>query len=155
MTEYSTTLHVDVPPEQVFALTVDPEFQQSRFMKIEAADEAPPGVGSTLRYHYEVLGRHLASGTCTYAEFEPGRRFKWDFAGGGPETLLVGGPVSSTWIFEPAEGGTDVTVRPEFTTRIPVVNHVARRIMMWSWRKRTLPKFVAAVEKRAGIDAEG
>ena len=150
MKDYTATFHVDVPPEKVFATVVDPESQQSRFMKVEVVEETPDGVGTTLRYYYRLLGMRLGGGTYAYSEYVPGQRFKWEFSGGA-EMVLTGGPVSSTWTFEPVDGGTDVTVCPEFKTRIPVVNHVARGIMMWSWRTRDLPRFKAEIETRAKV----
>ena len=127
---------------------VDPEAQQSRFMKVEVVEETPDGVGTTLRYYYQVLGRRLGGGTYRYSEYVPGERFTWEFSGGAG-MLLMGGPVSSTWTFEPADGGTDVTIHPEFKTRIPVVNNLARGIMMWFWRARSLPSLKAEIEERA------
>lgn len=150
MRQYTQTFHVDVSPEKTFDVLVDPEAQQSRFMKVEVVKETPDGVGSTGRYYYQVLGMRLGGGTYTYSEYVPGQRFKWEFSG-GPEMVLTGGPVSSTWTFEPVDGGTDVTVWPEFKTRIPVVNDLARGIMMWSWRTRSLPKVKADIEKRAKV----
>lgn len=147
MRDYTQTLHVDGAPEQVFAAVVDPEFQSTRFMKVEPAEEAPEGVGTTHRYHYRLFGIDFGGGSYEYSEYEPGRRFTWEFST-GPETLLTGGPVSSTWTFEAADGGTDVTIHPEFRTRIPVVNDIARGIMMWSWRMWSLPRFGAEIRKR-------
>lgn len=147
MKQYTQKFHVDVPPEKAFAVVVDPEAQQSRFMKVEVVEEAPDGVGTTLRYYYQLLGKRLGGGTYRYSEYVPGERFTWEFSAAG--MLLTGGPVSSAWTFEPAEGGTDVTIHPEFETRIPVVNDLARGIMMWFWRARSLPAFKAAIEKRA------
>ncbi len=149
MKEYTQTLHVDAPPEKAFAAVVDPEMQQGRFMKVEVVKETSEGVGTTFKYYYKVLGKRLGGGTYSFSEYVPGRRFKWEFSAGGREMLLTGGPVASTWTFEPAEGGTDVTVRPEFETRNPVRNGLARGIMMWSFRTRSAPKFMAKVEKRA------
>ncbi len=153
MNQYAATFHVDAPPERVFADIVDPDKQSGRFMKVEVVEETPDGVGTTIRYSYRLLGMRLRGGTCTYAEYVPGRRFKWEFSG-GPEMLLTGGPVSSTWTFEAADGGTDVTVEPEFRTRIPGVNHLARKAMMWSWRTRDLPELVAKIEKQGKVGAE-
>jgi hypothetical protein len=150
--QYTQTLHVDVPPDQAFATVVDPEAQQSRFMKVEVVEESPEGVGTTLRYFYRLLGVRWGGGTYRYSEYVPGKRFKWEFSG-GPEMLLTGGPVSSTFIFEPADGGTDVTIHPEFKRRIPVVSDLARGIMMRSWR-RSLPKWRAEIEKRAKVEAK-
>ena len=148
MKQFTTTFHVDVPPEKVFATVVDPESQQSRFMKVEVVKETPDGAGNTLRYYYQVLGIRLRGGTYAYSEYLPGERFKWEFSG-GPEMVLTGGPVAATWTFVSADGGTDVTVCSEFKTRIPVLNHLARGIMMRSWRTRDLPRFKAEIEKRA------
>ncbi len=151
MKEYTTKLNVDLPPEMVFASMVDPDYQQGRFMKVEVVEETPDGVGTTLRYFYQVLGMRLRGGTYTYSEYVPGRRFQWEFSG-GPEMALTGGPVSATWTFEPADGGTEVTVRSAFRTRIPVVNHLARGVMIRLWRKE-LPRAVAEIEKRVKAQA--
>jgi uncharacterized protein YndB with AHSA1/START domain len=144
---YTQKMHVDVPPEVAFDVVVDPEAQQSRFMKVEVVKETPDGVGTELRYFYRLLGLRFPGGTYTYSEYVPGERFTWTF-GNGAESLLLGGPVSSTITFEPADGGTDVTITPEFTNRIPVVNPVARQAMMLFWR-RELPKWKDEIEQRA------
>jgi hypothetical protein len=39
-------------------------------------------------------------------------------------------------------------IHPEFRARIPVVNDIARGIMMWSWRMWNLPRFKAEITKR-------
>ena len=148
MKKYTQTLHIDVPPEKAFDVVVDPEAQQSRFMKVEVVKETPDGVGTTLRYYYQVVGMRLGGGTYRYSEYVPGKRFAWEFSG-GPEMLLTGGPVASTWTFEPADGGTDLTIHAKFKTRIPLLNNLARGIFMWSWRTRDLPRFKAEIEKRA------
>lgn len=146
--QYTQTVHVDVPVEKAFDIVVDPEAQQGRFMKVEVVEETPDGVGTKLRYFYRLFGMRLPGGTYTYSEYVPGKRFTWEFSG-GPETLLTGGPVSSTWTFEAADGGTDLTIQPKFETRIPVVNDLARGIMVRYWRWRDLPWFKAQIEKRA------
>jgi uncharacterized protein YndB with AHSA1/START domain len=150
--QYTQTFHVDAPPEKAFTVVVDPEAQPSRFMRIEVLEETPDGVGTTFRYYYQVLGRRFGGGTCTFSEYVPGERFTWEFSDGAG--LLTGGPVSSTWTFEPADDGTDVTIHPEFKTRIPVVNDLARGIMMWFWRARSLPAVKAEIEKRAAGGTE-
>ena len=61
---------------------------------------------------------------------------------------MTGGPVESTWTFESADGGTDVTIEPKFETRIPVLNQIARRVLLFTW-KRQLDRFAAVVEERA------
>jgi uncharacterized protein YndB with AHSA1/START domain len=145
--KYTQTLHLDVPPETAFAVAVDPEAQQSRFMKVEVVNETPDGVGTELRYYYQIFGMRLPGGTYKYSDYVPGKRFTWEF-GSGVESLLVGGPVSSTITFQPAGDGTDMTVEPEFTNRIPVVNQVARTAMLMFWR-RDLPKWKHEIEQRA------
>ncbi len=144
---YTQTLHLDVPPETAFAVAVDPEAQQGRFMKVEVVKETPEGVGTELRYFYRLLGMRLPGGSYTYSDYVPGKRFTWEFSG-GPETLLLGGPVTSTITFEPADGGTDMTIEPEFRDRIPVVNPIARRGLMLFWRMG-LPKWKDEIEQRA------
>jgi uncharacterized protein YndB with AHSA1/START domain len=147
MKEY--TAHFDAPPEMVFAAMLDPELQTGNSLRMEVVEETPDGVGSKYRFYFQVLGMRFGRGTYTYAEYVSGERIKMEFSGGGPLMALTGGPVSSLWIFEPADGGTDVTVRPEFKTRIPVVNQLARRMMMRSWQTRDIPRMKAEIEKRA------
>ena len=154
MKQFTETFHVDVPPEKLFDAVTDPESQSGRAMKVEVVTETPEGVGTTLRYFYQVLGMRLRGGTYSYSEYVPGRRFTWDFSNGGVAMALTGGPASATWTFEPADGGTDVTVQSEFETRIPGLNHIARGIMMWFWRRRDLPRYMAEVEKKAKVGAE-
>ena len=151
--QFNEKLHIDVPPETAFDVVVDPDAQQSRFMKVEVVNETPDSLGTTLRYHYKVAGMRLGGGTYTYSEYVPGERFTWEFSG-GPEMFVMGGPVSSTWTFEAADGGTDLTIDSEFKTRIPVLNNLTRRIFMRSWRKRDLPRFKAEIEKRAKAKVE-
>ena len=147
MKEY--TAHIDAQPETVFAAMLDPELQTRGSVRMEVLEETPDGVGSKFRYYFQVLGMRLGRGTYTYSEYVPGERVKLEFSGGGPLMALTGGPVTSLWIFEPADGGTDVTVKPEFKTRIPVVNQLARRMMMRSWQRRDIPRIRAEIEKRA------
>ena len=149
MKKYTQTLHLDLSPKEAFEIIVDPEAQQTGSMKVEVVKETPEGVGTILRYYYRLLGMRIPGGTYTYSEYVPGERFRWDFSR-GLQTLLMGGPLASTFTFEAADGGTDVTIRPEFTTRIPVVNHLARRAMLRSWRK-DLPKWKVEIEQRAKV----
>lgn len=147
MKQYTQTLHLDVPPEAAFAAVVDPANQSGRFMKVEVVKETPDGVGTTLHYHYEVLGVRLPGKDYTYSEYVPGKRFRWEFARGF-SSLVFGGPMASTFTFEAAAGGTDVMIRPEFKTLIPGLNHVARRFMLYTWR-RDLDKWKDEIEKGA------
>ena len=62
--------------------------------------------------------------------------------------LLFGGPVASRMTFEAANGGTDVVIHPEFKTPVPGLNHLARRVMFWSWR-RGLRAWVTEIERSA------
>jgi uncharacterized protein YndB with AHSA1/START domain len=145
------TAHVDAPPEVAFAAAVDPELQSEGRLRTEVVHETPDGVGSEYRFYFKVLGMRLGRGTYTYSEYVPNQRVRMEMSGGGLAMLLTGGPAASTWIFEPADGGTDLIVRPEFKTRIPVVNQLARRMMMRSWRTRDLPQLKAEIEKRAKL----
>lgn len=153
MKQYTQTLHLDAPPEAAFAAVVDPANHEGRFMKVDVVKETPEGVGTTLHYHYEVLGLRLPGRDYTYAEYVPGERFRWEFSR-GPAMLLMGGPLGSTFTFEAADGGTDVTIRPEFKTYIPGLNHLARRLMMLSW-SRDLERWKVDIEKSAkGVKAK-
>lgn len=148
MREYTQRFHIDVPPEAAFADVVDPANQQSRFMKIEVVNETSDPAKTTFRYFYRVLGIKFGGGEYSYSEYVPGQRFTWQFPVNGFEMWLIGGPVASTFTFEAADGGTDLTIRPQFKTPIPGLNHLARAIMWRSWQ-RSMRTFVSDIEKRA------
>lgn len=147
------TFHIDAPPEFAFDTATDPELTAGRFLETEVVNETPEGVGSEYRYSYRVLGMRLGDGTYTYSEYVPGRRFTMQFSP-GRGAALTAGMVSSTWTFEPSGDGTDLTIRPQFKTRIPMLARLVRGIMMRSFRKTDLPRLKAEIERRARAAAK-
>jgi hypothetical protein len=57
--------------------------------------------------------------------------------------------VSSTWTFEAVDGGTCVTIDPEFKTRTSGVIPLASGIIVWSWWTTGLPRFGRKVDEPA------
>jgi uncharacterized protein YndB with AHSA1/START domain len=143
MKRYSMTYHVDASPERVFAYLMDPKggLASTQDMRMELVAETPDGVGTTYRWESQMLGLR-ASGICVFTEYVPDERVKMEFTY-GPEMLLFGGPLSSTWSCKPADGGTDLTIEAMFRTFIPVVNQVGRWLMMRSW----VPQMKADIAK--------
>lgn len=104
------TLHIDAPPERVWALVSDVtntgRFSPETF-EAEWLDGATgPGVGVRFRGHVRRNGRNwLVYWTkCTITKCEPAREFAFQVDGpGGTST------VKWAYRFEPSDGGTDVT----------------------------------------------
>jgi ligand-binding SRPBCC domain-containing protein len=105
----SVTLHVDAPPEEVWALVSDitntgrfsPETFEAEWL--DGATE--PAVGVRFRGHVLRNGRPPAYWTvCRITECERGKVFAFDVVGPGDRA-------ANTWRYEfaAADGGTDVT----------------------------------------------
>jgi uncharacterized protein YndB with AHSA1/START domain len=111
----SVTIHIEAPPERVWALVSDitntGKFSPETF-EAEWLDGATgPAVGVRFRGHVRRNGRGPVYWTpCKITACEPGREFV--FAVGGP-----GGKPVNTWgyRFEPSGDGTDVTESFELT----------------------------------------
>jgi uncharacterized protein YndB with AHSA1/START domain len=111
----SVTVHIQAPPERVWALVSDitntGKFSPETF-EAEWLDGATgPAVGTRFRGHVRRNGRGPVYWTqCKITVCEPGREFV--FAVGGP-----GGKPVNTWgyRFEPSGDGTDVTESFELT----------------------------------------
>jgi uncharacterized protein YndB with AHSA1/START domain len=151
----SVTVHVDAPPERVWALVSDIT-QIGRFspetFEAEWIDGATgPAVGAQFRGHVRRHGWKwlVYWTTCTVVESEPGRAFV--FVVGTPENWV------NRWAYrlEPAGTGTDVTESFQL---------VDKPALRWYWKvagrgrgrtneegmRRTLERVKAAAESEAG-----
>jgi uncharacterized protein YndB with AHSA1/START domain len=146
MITFTSTVHVDVPPEVAFACLVDPTFLTAtmgfRFTVLERTSE---GVGTTFRYETRLLGLRLG-GTLTLTEYVPNENvtLQWH----GTERYAIG-DLRGTWMFTPDDDGTTITVRSEYDTRVPVLQPLAARATMRSFRRSELPTVKAQMEARA------
>jgi carbon monoxide dehydrogenase subunit G len=141
MKKYTTRFHVDVPPAMAFGYLADPATAMPGMSKMELIHETPDRVGSVYRYEERFLGMRFA-GLFVVVEYVEDEHIKGEFSGGFEEG-------QGTWTFEPAAGGTDVTVESRFRVRIPIVGGLAARLMMRVSGKRWVPILKQEMEKYA------
>lgn len=130
----SVTLHIDAPPDKVWALVSDitntGKFSPETFEAEWLDGASAPGVGVRFRGHVRRNGRGPVYWTnCTITACEPGREFTFGVAGPGDKTV-------NTWSyqFEPRDGGTDVTESFHLTDTAPLRVYWK---LLGKWRSRT------------------
>jgi hypothetical protein len=146
MKTYTSTLHVNAPPDIAFACVVDPDVMtEGGGFKYTVLEKTPDGVGTRIRYETRVLGLRLG-GTLTFTEYVPNEKviLQWH----GTERYVLGG-LRGRWTFTRQDGGTTITVRSEFDTRVPVLHALAARATIRSFRAQELPTLKAQIEARA------
>lgn len=142
MKTFTTTLHVDAPPEIAFACVVDPEaMTESRTATYTLLEQTPETTGTQIHYQHGLFG-----GTLTLTDEVPSEQvtFEWH----GPERFVTG-DLRGHWTFAPQDGGTTITIRSEFDTRLPVLHALAARAMIRSFREKELPTLKEQIETRA------
>ena len=99
----SHTVHIDAPPEKVWAITADvanwPAFAP-QFKSLVRIDEGPLRMGSSAR----VTPHGFFGAVWTVTQFEEGRSFAWE------ADMLPGLHLVGDHIVEPDGGGTNVTL---------------------------------------------
>jgi hypothetical protein len=146
MKTYTTTLHVDAPPEIAFACVVDPDVMtESGGFAFTYLEKTPDGPGTRIRYENRLLGLRLG-GTLTLTEYVQHEKvtLKWH----GTERFIVGG-LQGRWTFTPEDGGTTITIQSEFDTHVPILHALAATATIRSFRGRELSTLKAQIEARA------
>jgi len=108
MTSVSSSTTINQPVEKVFSFVSDIENQMKMQPGILAVKVTPPGavaLGSTLHYTTEYAGKKYESAV-QVSGFEPNK--KW-----ATKTTGVPKPVETVYAFEPAGGGTKMTISTE------------------------------------------
>ncbi|TKJ29528.1 MAG: hypothetical protein CEE40_07890 [Chloroflexi bacterium B3_Chlor] len=109
MTKLDTSVVINRRSEEVFAYVTDYDTHlqwQSGILEAKVTSEGPLGVGSQYTYVMQMLGRRVeTAGEIT--EHEPPRKHGWK-ATSGPFPVFQG-----TFLFEPIEGGTKVSLLAE------------------------------------------
>jgi hypothetical protein len=147
----SVTVHVDAPPEEVWALVADVtntgRFSPETFEAEWIDGSTGPEVGARFRGHVRRNGKGPTYWTkCTITASERGREF----------TFVVGTPKNHpmTWgyRFRPAGDGTDVTECYELADRWPLKLYWK---IMGKARGRTNARNMQATLERIKAAAEG
>lgn len=140
MAVYITHAHVDVAPEVAVDQVI--ELMTKSFTQL---DTPAKRAGARYRYELRLPGKSIG-GTCTLAEYIPGKRvtFQWH----GPERLAVG-DLRGEWSFAPDNGGTSITIRSIFKPRIPIVHDLGARLMTAGFRRMELPAMKREIQARA------
>jgi hypothetical protein len=146
MKTYTTTLHVDAPPEVAFACVVDPDVMNSSGgFAFTFLEKTPEGTGTRIRYENRVLGLRLG-GILTLTEYVQHEKvtLKWH----GTERFVVG-DLRGRWTFTPEDGGTTITIQSEFVAHVPIVHALAAAATIRSFRGKELSTLKAQIEARA------
>ena len=147
MGHISRTIHVEATPEQVFDLFTNPE--RLRDWQVPAAEVkditgTPGTVGLGWTTASTFAGRKMENHMSVTAVERP-RSFEVKGTGSGTATLRGR--------FEPAAGGTDVTIESEYEMPLGFIGDAANKLFFEksfaeSWDK-SLAKFKALVEAEA------
>jgi uncharacterized protein YndB with AHSA1/START domain len=149
MGHVSRTIHIEATPEQVFGLFTNPErFREWMVPASEVKDitGTPGTVGLGWTTASTFGGRKMESHMSVTAVEWP-RSFEVKGTGSGSATLRGR--------FEPAAGGTDVTIESEYAMPLGFIGDAANKLffeksMAESWDK-SLAKFKALVEAEASV----
>jgi len=124
MATVKTITIIDAPVEKVFNYIADP-MNEVQFIPsiVEVSDvtRTEEGVGSHYRWAYKMLGmRFRGESTCT--EFVPHERIVTESKGG----------ILSTWTytFQPADGGTKMSLTVDYTIPVPVLGKFAEGLVL-------------------------
>jgi uncharacterized protein YndB with AHSA1/START domain len=149
MGHISRTIHVEATPEQVFDLFTNPE--RLREWQVPAAEVkditgTPGTVGLGWTTATTFAGRKMESHMSATAVERP-RSFEVKGTGSGNATLRGR--------FEPAAGGTDVTIESEYAMPLGFIGDAANKLFFEksyadSWDK-SLAKFKALAEAEASV----
>jgi uncharacterized protein YndB with AHSA1/START domain len=137
----TVSIHIDAPPEAVFAFMFDPDAPEVpgganwRFPEGE-----PIGAGTEFTFTSRLFGRTY-EGTGVIEEYVENQRVVFSFRD-------ATGSGTATWTLAPANGGSSLVVDSHMEMRIPVIGPILLRLMMPMYRLRTMPAIRKAIEKR-------
>ncbi len=123
MAKIEQSIIIDAPVEEVFNYVEDPENIPEYWpsvIEIKDVEELPDG-GARMTSVYKMAGvRFDVESVCT--AFVPNQRTVYESEGGVSST--------ATWIYEPQDGGTKVTIRNEYTVELPVLRKLAESFLV-------------------------
>jgi uncharacterized membrane protein len=147
------TLHIDAPPDRVWALGTDPSrYPEWQAGLVEVRDISGPldRVGSKYTAVYQVMGRRL-EGTTEVTKLEPGKLIE------ERGSIVGGGPAVSTIRIEPLSGGTDMTFELDYELPGGLIGDIANKLFMERAIERQIrhsnENFKALAEAKVGVTA--
>jgi uncharacterized protein YndB with AHSA1/START domain len=140
MRNETVSMHVDAPPEAVFAFLLHPEPGIPGAAIWTFPEGEPIGVGTAFTYSDRMLGRRY-EGTGTIKEYIVNERVVFEFSD-------PSGSGTATWTLAPANGGTTVVVDSHMELNLPLLGPIVSRLMMPMYRLRTMPAIKKAIEQR-------
>lgn len=138
MTTVSSSTTINKPVETVFSFVTQPENTKTMTPGILEVKVTPPGpvaLGSTLHYTSEYAGKKYESAVQVSA-YEPNK--KW-----ATKTTGVPRPQETVYAFEPAGGGSKLTVSTELVGGYPAA---AEGTIKAQWQK-TLDETCARIKQ--------
>jgi uncharacterized membrane protein len=128
MAKLESSISINAPVEKVFEYASKPQNQPEfwpSLMEVKNVKELPNG-GYSYDFVYKMVGVRL-SGSSEDTEFVPNERLV-SVSKGGIESKF-------TWLFQSADGGTDLAVEVEYTVPVPVLGKFAESVIVGQLEK--------------------
>lgn len=123
MATLTRRITIGAPVDKVFDFALDiGRLWKWKDVTLTDVDIKPDGVGTSARMHTHLLGFHV-QGTVEYTEVVPGKRIV-------AQVHFFAEKPTWRFTFEPADGGTRLTVEGEWTVKIPVVGKPVEGMMV-------------------------
>lgn len=120
MAKVERSITIGAPAEKVFAY-IEAPMNTLEWLPgmLEVKDATGQGVGSGYHWAYKMAGVRF-EGESTVTEHVPNERIVFQNKGGIPSTW--------TWVFQPHEGGTKISLVVEYT--VPVLGKLAESLVL-------------------------
>ncbi|MBT1002881.1 SRPBCC family protein [Paenarthrobacter sp. DKR-5] len=123
MATLTRSITIDAPVDTVFDVALDiSQLWKMKDVEVTDVDIKSEGVGTSARLNTHLLGFRLAGGV-EYTEVVPGQRIV-------AQVHFFAEKPTWRFTFEPADGGTQVTVEAEWDVDVPVVGKPIERMMV-------------------------
>jgi uncharacterized protein YndB with AHSA1/START domain len=123
MAKFERTVQINAPVEQVYEyLTTPMNLLEIWPSMVEIKDVKNAGtVGGGFHWVYKMAGMKF-EGTTEYSEVIPCQHVVAKNTGGIPSTLV--------WTYQPANGGTQLTLQAEYTVPLPLLGKLAEAFIV-------------------------
>ena len=123
MATLTRSITINAPVDTVFDMALDiRRLWTAKDVALTEVDIKPDGVGTSARMYSHLLGFHLEGGL-EYTEVVPNERIV-------AQVHFVAEKPVWRFMFEPTEGGTQLTAQGEWTMKVPVVGKPVETMMV-------------------------